>query len=145
MLKGKINWPLVRYAYIGWFFCGLSVFTMQLIFPDMMSSLAAYWLTLPFIYCYLTKAYYKKYPGEPPAFVGFVFLMLLFVTDLSLIRFFYGGVKWEGYFHAPAWGRFLLRSWIWPRFTTGTWIPFIIIPVTTYITGKALGKATTGS
>lgn len=109
------------YAFIGWTLCGAIMFIGTAVTSEFIA-LIIHAVAAPIIFAVVTTYYFKKYDFTTPLetailFVGFVVLMDFFVVALLINR------------SLGMFGNVL-----------GTWIPFVLIFISTYYTGQHLEK-----
>ncbi len=105
------------FAFIGWTLCGAVMFIGTEVTSEFIA-LIIHAIAAPIIFAVVSSYYFKKYDFTTPLetavlFVAFVILMDLFVVALLINK------------SLAMFGNVL-----------GTWIPFILIFVSTYYTGR---------
>ncbi|NIM58620.1 MAG: hypothetical protein GTO16_06710 [Candidatus Aminicenantes bacterium] len=105
------------YAFIGWTLCGAVMFIGMAVTTEFVT-LIIHAIAAPIIFVVVTSFYFKKYDFTTPLetaalFVAFVILMDFFIVALIINR------------SLAMFGNVL-----------GTWIPFILIFIATYYTGR---------
>jgi hypothetical protein len=109
------------YAFIGWTLCGAVMFIGMAVTSEFIT-LIIHAIAAPIIFAVLSSFYFKKYDFTTPLetaalFVAFVVLMDFFVVALLINR------------SLAMFGNVL-----------GTWIPFVLIFISTYYTGQRQAK-----
>lgn len=109
---------ILAHAFIGWAMCaatmGISMATME-----MKTALIVHAIGAPVFFAIASRCYFKNFNYTSPLqtaliFAGFVILMDFFVVALLIMS-----------------SLDMFTSWL------GTWIPFILIFLSTYLTGIA--------
>jgi len=109
------------YAFIGWTLCGVVMFIGTAITSEFIA-LIIHAIAAPIIFAVVSSFYFKKYDFTTPLetaglFVAFVVLMDFFIVALLINK------------SLAMFGSVL-----------GTWIPFILIFISTYYTGLKEAK-----
>lgn len=109
------------YAFIGWTLCGIVMFIGTAVTTEFIA-LVVHAIAAPIIFAVVSSYYFKKYDFTTPLeaaglFVGFVVLMDFIVVALLINK------------SLAMFGNVL-----------GTWIPFILIFISVYYTGKREAK-----
>ena len=112
---------ILIYAFIGWTSCGVIMFIGTAVTSEFIA-LIIHAIAAPIIFAVVSSYYFKRYDFTTPLetallFVGFVLLMDFFVVAL-----------------------FINRSLAMFGNVLGTWIPFVLIFISTYYTGQHLEK-----
>ena len=105
------------YAFIGWTLCGAVMFIFTAVTTELIA-LIIHAIAAPIIFAVVSSFYFKKYDFTTPLetaalFVAFVILLDFIVVALLIDR------------SLAMFGNVL-----------GTWIPFILIFISTYYTGR---------
>jgi len=117
----KINYLklfiVLIYAFIGWTICGAIMFIGTAVTSEFIA-LIIHAIAAPIIFAVVSSYYFKKYDFTTPLetailFVAFVVLMDFFVVALLINK------------SLAMFGNVL-----------GTWIPFVLIFIATYYTGR---------
>jgi hypothetical protein len=108
---------ILIYAFIGWTLCGVIMFIGTAVTSEFIA-LIVHAIAAPVIFAVVSSFYFKRYDFTTPLetailFVAFVLLMDFFVVAL-LIE---GSLRMFGN-------------------VLGTWIPFVLIFISTYYTGQ---------
>ncbi len=109
------------YAFIGWTLCGVVMFIGTAVTSEFIA-LIIHAIAAPIIFAVVSSYYFKKYDFTTPLetavlFVAFVVLMDFFIVALLINR------------SLGMFGNVL-----------GTWIPFVLIFISTYYTGQHAEK-----
>jgi len=107
---------ILIYAFIGWTICGVIMFIGTAVTSEFIA-LIIHAIAAPIVFAVVTSYYFKRYDFTTPLetallFVAFVLLMDFFVVALLINR------------SLAMFGNVL-----------GTWIPFVLIFISTYYTG----------
>ncbi len=112
---------LVLFAFIGWLFCG-AIMGIGPTITSMQVTLIIHAIGGPLGFMLLSVIYYKKYPSVSPWKTALTFFLFVFLMDLLIV--------------AP----FIEKSYVMFQSFLGTWLPFILIFFTTYLTGRIMLK-----
>ncbi len=109
------------HAFIGWGLCA-AIMGIGSIVTSIENTLIIHAIGAPIIFSIISLIYYKKFNYTTPlqtsmAFISFVIFMDFFIVAL-----------------------FIEKSFAMFRSPIGTWIPFALIFLSTYITGLMAGK-----
>ncbi len=110
---------ILSHALIGWGLCG-AVMGLGLAFTSVETALIIHLLAAPIIFSLISLLYFRKFSYTSPLstaaiFVGTIILMDFFVVSLLIEKSF--------------------EMFLSPM---GTWVPFLLIFLATYGTGKIL-------
>ncbi len=120
-MKQKIDYAKLLiisiYAFMGWTICGAIMFIGTAVTSEFIA-LIIHAIAAPIIFALVSSYYFKKYDFSTPLetaalFVAFVVLMDFFVVALLINK------------SLAMFGNVL-----------GTWIPFVLIFISTYYTGR---------
>jgi hypothetical protein len=108
-------------AFVGWFLCG-AIMWIGMAVTSMMNTLILHVIGAPIIFALISLLYFTKFNYTTPLqtaiiFVAFAVLMDFFVVALLI-------EKSLGMFASPL----------------GTWIPFALMFISTYLTGRYVTK-----
>lgn len=120
-MKPKRVFTLLIFALIGWVCCaaimgiGMRVLTVE-------TTLIIHLIGAPIIFTIISLVYFKKYNFTSPLQTAVFFVFFIIVVDFFVVA--------------------LLINKSFEMFTSpiGTWIPFVLIFLSTYITGMFAGK-----
>ena len=109
------------YAFIGWTLCGIVMFIATAVTTEFIA-LVVHAIAAPIIFAVVSSYYFKKYDFTTPLeaaglFVAFVVLMDFIIVALLINK------------SLAMFGNVL-----------GTWIPFVLIFISVYYTGKREAK-----
>jgi hypothetical protein len=107
------------HAIVGWAFCG-AVVGVGRQFMTMGATLAVHALAAPLGFALISLFYFKKYGYTTPLQTAVLFVSIVLGLDLFVV--------------AP----FFEKSYAMFQSLLGTWIPFLLIFLSTYMTGKRL-------
>jgi hypothetical protein len=112
---------ILIYAFIGWTMCGVIMFIGTAVTTELIA-LIAHAIAAPIIFAVVASYYFKRYDFTTPLETA-----ILFVAFVLLMDFFIVALLIEG--SLRMFGNVL-----------GTWIPFALIFISTYYTGKRVAK-----
>ena len=113
---------IIIHAFIGWALCGATIGIGQS-FTSMEVTLIIHAIAAPIIFAVITTVYYKKFAFTKPLITAIIFTGFVMIMDAGLV--------------APVFE----KSYEMFHSLLGTWIPFALIFVSTYITGLILEKS----
>lgn len=120
-LPWKAIGPIGVHAFIGWALCTASI-AIGMATMTIENALIVHAVGAPIFFTIVSLSYFRRFSYTTPLqtailFVGFVILMDLFVVSLLVLKSF-------------------------EMFTSllGTWIPFTLIFISTYLTGRLVAK-----
>jgi hypothetical protein len=114
---------LLLHAFIGWALCG----AVMMIGRELMSintTLIVHAAATPVVYTFLSLFYFKKFAYTSPFVTAFVFLHFVILMDFFVV------------------GLFIEKSLEMFTSPLGTWVPFLLIFLTTFLVGSAVKKKT---
>lgn len=113
---------VIAHAFVGWVSCGL-VIGISRKFTSLQNALFIHLIAAPLIFALISSSYYKKFNYTSPFKTAGIFLFIVVFLDVFIV--------------AP----FFEKSYAMFTSITGTWIPFVLIFLTTYLVGLiALGS-----
>lgn len=115
---------IIIHAFIGWALCGASVGIGRAV-TSIEITLVIHAIAAPIIFAVITTIYYKKFAFTKPLMTAFIFVGFVIVMDAGLV--------------APVFE----KSYEMFASLLGTWIPFVLIFTSSYITGLSLTKSKT--
>jgi hypothetical protein len=107
---------ILFHAFVGWGLCG-SIIGIGREFISMETILVIHAVAVPIIFTLLSLLYFRKFNYTSPLFTAFVFL-----SFVALMDFFVVALLME-------------RSFSMFYSILGTWVPFISVFLSTYLTG----------
>jgi hypothetical protein len=119
---GKII-PLFIFAIIGWALCG-AIMGIGRSITSLENTLVIHAIGAPIIFGTLSFIYFTRVNYTSPLVTALAFLAILVSLDVFLIALF------------------VEKSFTMFGSILGTWIPFVLIFLSTYLTGLYLGRAT---
>lgn len=119
---GKIVTILV-FAFIGWALCG-AIMGIGRSVTSLENTLVIYAIGAPIIFATLSFVYFTRFNYTTPLETAIAFFAFVVFMDVFLIALF------------------VEKSFAMFSSILGTWIPFALIFLSTYLTGLYLGSAT---
>jgi len=113
---------IIIHAFIGWALCGATIGIGRSL-ATMETTLIIHAIAAPLFFIIITSVYYRKFAFTKPLTTALVFIGFVILMDAGLV--------------APVFEQ------SYEMFTSliGTWIPFLLIFLSTYLTGKYLEKS----
>jgi hypothetical protein len=118
---GKIITLLV-FAFIGWALCG-AIMGIGRSITSLENTLVIHAIGAPIIFATLSSIYFARFSYTTPLETALAFLAFVVFMDVFLIALF------------------VEKSFAMFGSILGTWIPFVLIFLSTYLTGLYLGRA----
>jgi hypothetical protein len=120
-LKLKRGLVVILFAFLGWLLCFATI-GIGMALTSIQTALVIHAIAAPIIFTSLSLVYFKKYNYTSPfvtaiIFIGFVVFMDFFVVALAINHSFE-----------------MFTSFI------GTWLPFVLIFLSTFITGVFVNR-----
>jgi hypothetical protein len=117
VLNARETLNLLAHAFVGWAVCG-ALMGIGLVLTTEMNALILHAIGGPLFYIFLSRYYFRNYNHTTPlatavVFISFVILVDVFIVALLILNSF-------EMFYSPL----------------GTWIPFTLIFIATYLTGR---------
>jgi len=112
---------IILHAFVGWALCGATVGIGRAV-TSMNTTLIIHAIAAPIIFAVISTIYFKKFAFTKPLVTAFIFVGFIVVMDAALVT--------------PVFE----KSYEMFRSLLGTWIPFILIFASTYLTGHFLQK-----
>ena len=114
---------ILFHAFIGWALCGATIAVGRAI-TSMQNTLIIHAIMAPIYFAIITLVYHKKFSYSSPIITAVIFLSFVILMDAGLV--------------APVFEKNydMFKSFL------GTWLPFILIFLATYITGLFVTKRT---
>ena len=107
---------LLIHAFIGWALCGATIGIGRAI-TSIENTLIIHAILAPTFFAIISFVYYKKFNYTTPLQTAFIFLFFVIIMDAGLV--------------APVFE----KSYEMFKSVLGTWIPFLLIFLSTFITG----------
>ena len=112
---------IIIHAFIGWALCGATI-SIGKALTTMEATLIIHAIASPIIFAIVTNIYFKKFAFTKPLMTAVIFVGFVIAMDVGLV--------------APVFE----KSYEMFQSLIGTWIPFILIFTSTYMTGLFLTK-----
>lgn len=112
---------IVLLGAVGWALCGAIVFIGRSL-TDMQTTLIVHAIGAPIIFMLLSMLYFSKFKYTSPLQTAGAFLAIVVLLDFFLVALI------------------IERSMDMFRSLLGTWIPWALIFLSTYLTGLAYGR-----
>ncbi len=114
--KGLI---ILVFGVIGWAICGAIMFIGMEV-TTLRNALIIHSIGAPLVFLLLTILYYKKFNYTSPLQTAFSFISIVILLDIFVVAIL------------------INKSFVMFRSAMGTWLPFILIFLTTYIAGNKI-------
>lgn len=112
---------ILLHAFIGWALCGATIGIGRAV-TTMQATLIIHAIAAPIIFAIITTIYFKKFAFTTPLKTAIIFVVFVIGMDAGLV--------------APVFE----NSYAMFESLLGTWIPFALIFISTYTTGRFLEK-----
>jgi len=112
---------VLSHAFIVWALCGATI-AIGRSFMSMELTLIIHAIVAPIFAALVSLDYYKKFSYTTPLQTAFIFLLFVIAMDAGLV--------------APVFE----KSYEMFRSILGTWVPFVLIFLSTFITGLTVKK-----
>ena len=112
---------VLSHAFIVWALCGATI-AIGRSFMSMELTLIIHAIVAPIFAALVSLDYYKKFSYTTPLETAFIFLLFVIAMDAGLV--------------APVFE----KSYEMFRSILGTWVPFVLIFLSTFITGLTVKK-----
>ncbi|MCJ7647091.1 MAG: hypothetical protein MUP85_00615 [Candidatus Lokiarchaeota archaeon] len=112
---------VLSHAFIVWALCGATI-AIGRSFMSVELTLIIHAIAAPIFAALVSLDYYKKFHYTTPLQTAFIFLLFVIAMDAGLV--------------AP----FFEKSYEMFRSILGTWVPFVLIFLSTFITGLTVKK-----
>lgn len=106
-------------AFIGWLFCGI-IMGIGPRFMSMQTTLIVHAIGGPLGFMLLSVIYYRKFPDVSPLKTALSFFLFVLLMDFLIVALL------------------IVKSFAMFQSFVGTWLPFILIFLVTYITGRMI-------
>jgi len=121
-LINKRNAIILAHAFVGWALCGAIMFIgMALISEE--ATLIIHAIGAPIIFAGVSWNYFRKYNYTTPLQTALIFVTFVVSVDFFLVALLINR------------SLDMFTSWL------GTWLPFVLLSTSTYITGRYLTKS----
>jgi hypothetical protein len=117
----KNSLVLLAHAFVGWALCGLAM-AIGMATTSLTNALIIHAVAVPIIFALVSSVYFKKFRYTSPFQTAIIFVSVVIVLDILIVA--------------------LLIERSFEMFTSilGTWVPFLLISVSTYLTGLYRGE-----
>ncbi len=113
---------ILIHAFIGWALCGATMFIgMQTL--SMQTTLILHAVAAPIFFTVISLVYFRKFNFTKPLQTGIIFVSFLILMDFFVVAML------------------IEKSFEMFASPLGTWIPFALIFLSTYLTGLWVGKS----
>ncbi len=116
---------ILAHAFVGWALCGAIMFIGMGIMP-MQTTLIVHAVGAPFIFALVSWIYFKKFGYTTPIMTAYIFVTFVVVVDFFLVALIINR------------SLDMFTSWL------GTWLPWALLFISTYITGLLTNRNSTG-
>ena len=117
---------ILIHTFIGWVFCGMIMaIGMQLTSID--TTLIIHAIAVPIIFGIISYIYFKKFGFTTPLQTGLIFVSFIIFMDLFVVAML------------------IEKNFDMFKSLLGTWIPFVLIFLSTYFTGLSFKKIISAS
>ena len=108
-------------AFVGWAACA-AIIGIGMFFSSQMNALIAHAIGAPIVFALISLIYFRRFMYTTPLRTDLIFLAFVFLMDFFVMAFA------------------ILRSFEMFASILGTWIPFVLIFLSTYATGLYMTK-----
>lgn len=112
---------VIGYAFAGWGLCGATIGIGRSL-TSLENALIIHAAAAPVIFAVISFFYFKKVNHYPPLFIATFFLGFVVVMDIVVVA------------------TLIERDFSMFKSIIGTWVPFLTIFLSTFITGKIIKK-----
>jgi len=113
---------ILIHAFVGWALCGATIGIGRAV-TSMSATLVIHVIAAPIIFALLSFIYFKKFGYTGPLMTAIIFVVFVIGMDAGLV--------------APVFE----KSYEMFRSLIGTWIPFVLIFISTYLTGHLISDS----
>ena len=108
---------ILAHAFVGWAVCGLTM-GIGMRITSLNNTLIIHAIVTPIIFCLISLFYFKKLHYTSPMKTAIIFVSFIILMDIFIVA--------------------LLIQKSFEMFTSilGTWVPFFLIFISTYLTGS---------
>lgn len=121
MSKASKGWVILALAFVGWAVCA-AIIGIGMVVSSQMSALIAHAIGAPVVFGLISLFYFKRFRYTTPLQTALIFLAFVFLMDFFVMAFA------------------ILRSFEMFASVLGTWVPFGLIFLSTYSTGRYVVK-----
>jgi hypothetical protein len=108
-------------AFVGWAVCA-AIIGIGMTISSQMNALVAHAIGAPVVFALISLFYFKRFRNTTPIQTAVIFLAFVILMDFFVMAFA------------------ILRSFEMFASVVGTWIPFVLIFLSTYVTGMYVTK-----
>ena len=112
---------ILIFSFIGWMLCG-AIMWIGMAVTSIETTLIIHLIGAPVVFGILAFAYHRKFGHIKPLYASIIFTGFVIIMDAGLVALF------------------IEKSFDMFRNPIGTWIPFGLIFLSTYIIGKAVRR-----
>jgi len=112
---------ILAHAFVGWALCGAIMFIGMEV-TSLQTTLIAHAIGAPIIFAMVSWIYFRKFSYTTPLKTAIIFLSLVVIIDFFVVALMIN--------HSLD----MFRDWL------GTWLPFVLIISSTYMTGLCTKK-----
>ena len=121
MSKLKKTLVILIHSMAGWICCAAIMGIGMTILP-LNTTLIIHVIAAPILFVIISAFYFKKFNYTTPAITAMIFMLFIMFMDFFVVALL------------------ILRSFDMFKSLIGTWIPFILIFLSTFITGKLINR-----
>jgi hypothetical protein len=112
---------ILIFAFIGWAVCG-AIMWIGMAVTSIETTLILHLIGAPIVFGILAFVYHKKFSHIKPLYASVIFIGFVIIMDAGLVSLF------------------IEKSFDMFREPIGTWIPFALILLSSYIVGRVVRK-----
>jgi len=112
---------ILIHALIGWGFCGLTM-AIGMRYTSLDCALVIHAISVPIIFGIISYIYFKKFGFTNPLITGIIFVFFIILMDFFVIALL------------------IKKNFGMFKCLLGTWVPFVLIFLSTYFTGFIVNK-----
>jgi hypothetical protein len=114
---------VLAHAFVGWAFCTASM-VIGMATMSINSALIVHAVAAPIIFTIVSLVYFNKFNYTSPVYTGLIFVSFVILVDFFVVALL------------------INRSLEMFASPLGTWIPFALIFLSTYVTGTLINRST---
>jgi len=107
---------ILVHAFVGWGLCGLTM-GIGMATTSLTNTLIIHAIGAPVFFCFLSLYYFKRFHYTAPLQTAVIFVSFVILMDIFVVAFL------------------IEKSFDMFRSFLGTWLPFFLIFISTYLTG----------
>jgi len=112
---------ILIHAFIGWGFCGLTM-AIGMQYTSIEYALVLHAISAPIIFGFISFIYFKKFGFTNPLQTGIIFVVFIILMDFFIVALL------------------VEKNFDMFKSLLGTWVPFVLIFLSTYFTGFVVNK-----